>query len=156
MSEPYIVPRRRVNARGIILDQDGRLFCLSLVPDHHGRERSYLATPGGGVDERESLIDGLSREMIEETGVEPQIGRLLAIQQYFDGENEQLEFFFHVINAADYHNVDLSSTSHGADEIKECKFVDPKNSEILPKFLAEIDLSVLIAENQPVKIISYL
>ena len=48
----------------------------------------------------ESLLDGLRREMIEETGVKPEIGKLLFVQQFADtnssskhGDCEQLEFF---------------------------------------------------------------
>ena len=55
----------------------------------------------------EGLLDGLRREMIEETGVKPEIGKLLFIQQFAEsgeqsahGPNEQLEFFFLITNLA--------------------------------------------------------
>lgn len=59
--------------------------------------------------------------------------------QQFALENEGtefLEFFFHVTNGEDYLNIDLSKTTHGEQEIAEIGFVDPRQSQVLPTFLA--------------------
>ena len=66
---------RRVTVRGIII-KDGKLFAQRLNKKGGG-VNDYWCTPGGGLDDGESLYDGLTREMIEETGVKPVIGRLL-------------------------------------------------------------------------------
>lgn len=137
--------QRRVNVRGIIINDQGKLFCQKLKANEQ-KNRNFWCTPGGGLDMGESLLDGLRREMIEETGVAPKIGKLLFIQQFAD-ENapddrpkEQLEFFFHITNWQDYETIDLANTSHGETEVGECGFVDPKTTYILPQFLTEIDL----------------
>lgn len=78
--------------------------------------------------------------MIEETGVKPEIGKLIYIHQYIQNNIESLEFFFHVRNSNDYLNIDLSKTSHGNIEIAEIDFLDPKTINLLPKFLTEVDL----------------
>lgn len=143
--------KRRVNVRGVIINDKGELFCQRLTSDD-GAGQSYWCAPGGGLDMGESLVDGLDREMIEETGVKPEIGELLFIQQYSEsgeksvhGPNEQLEFFFHITNWQDYGNVCLEETSHGTEEVAECGFIDPKNNIVLPKFLSDIDLQKLLA-----------
>ena len=91
--------RRRVNVRGIIINENGEIFCQQLTANN-GKGRNFWCTPGGGLEMGESLLDGLRREMIEETGVKPEIGKLLFIQQFAEsgeqsahGPNEQLEFF---------------------------------------------------------------
>lgn len=140
---------RRVNVRGIIFN-DGKLFCQQLKPGADGEIRDYWCTPGGGLDEGESLLDGLHREMIEETGIAPKIGKLLFVQQLHDGKKEQLEFFFHIENPEDYSVIDLTATSHGELEIAHCTFVEPTTHHILPAFLQTIDINDYIARDQPI------
>lgn len=154
--------RRRVNVRGIIINENGEIFCQKLTANT-GKGRDFWCTPGGGLEMGEGLLDGLRREMIEETGVKPEIGKLLFIQQFADtnpsskhGVCEQLEFFFLITNWQDYQNIDLEKTSHGVEEVAECGFVDPKTTRILPSLLTEIDLNNLINKPAEVQIFSEL
>ena len=132
---------RRINVRGLI-KKDGKLFAQKLK-NKDGTSTSYWCTPGGGIDPQESLHDALKREMIEETGVAPKIGRLVLIQQFaYKGttnhdETEQLEFFFEITNSDDYENIDISATTHGDLEIAECDFINPDEYNLLPTILAE-------------------
>lgn len=147
---------RRVNVRGVIVNDKGELFCQRLTArDQDGRD--FWCTPGGGLDMGESLLDGLRREMIEETGVAPEVGRLLLVQQFAEGGEqsadqpaEQLEFFFHITNWQDYQQIDLAATTHGVAEVAQCGFVDPKTTVILPSLLTEIDMTALANELAPV------
>ena len=120
------------------------------MPDKDGKEKDYWCTPGGGLEAGESLHQGLHREMMEETGIAPRIGKLLFIQQYQDGEREFLEFFFHIENPEDYEIIDLAATSHGPLEIKKVEFVSPKEHNVLPAFLQTIDLRKRVTTMQPV------
>lgn len=147
--------KRRVNVRGVIVS-DGKLFSQQLTPDVDGEPRDYWCTPGGGVEDGESLVTALHREMIEETGVVPKIGKLLFISQFHDGEKEQLEFFFHITNPEDYRSVNLTATSHGAKEIDMCEFVDPSKVNVLPAFLQSMNLAQYIEGNHDVFITSEL
>lgn len=60
---------RRVTVRGIVL-HEGKLLCARFKPykDHLKRKNSYWRLPGGGLDEGETLVAGVEREMIEEIG----------------------------------------------------------------------------------------
>jgi ADP-ribose pyrophosphatase YjhB (NUDIX family) len=144
---------RRVNVRGIIY-KDGKILAQKLLPGIDGAARNYWCTPGGGLEENESLVEGLTREMVEETGIVPKIGNLLFIQQFQDNsghrEREQLEFFFNIENVDDYKVIDLSKTSHGLIEIQTTDFINPKTSYILPKFLQTIDIRDYVVNNRPV------
>lgn len=146
---------RRVNVRGIIY-KDGKLFCQQLKANNSNLTEAFWCTPGGGIDFGESLHEGLRREMLEETGVAPEIGQLLFVQQFHDGKKEQLEFFFHVTNADDYATIDLAATSHGVEEVEICGFVDPTTSHVLPKFLHEIDLESYTSSPQSPLVLSEL
>jgi len=142
---------RRITVRGIIF-KDGKLLAQELMPAEDGQKRDYWCTPGGGLERGESLFEALEREMIEETGVRPVIGKLLFIQQFEDTKKEFLEFFFHITNADDYEMIDLSKTSHGLIEVENVDFVQPSTYTILPAFLQTIDIQAYIDSDKPVLI----
>jgi 8-oxo-dGTP pyrophosphatase MutT (NUDIX family) len=140
---------RRITTRGIIF-KDGKMLAQELMPARNGQKRDYWCTPGGGLEAGESLHAGLEREMIEETGITPVIGKLLFIQQYEDEEKEFLEFFFHITNADDYETIDLSTTSHGEIEVENVDFIVPHEHNVLPAFLQTIDIQAYIDTDLPV------
>jgi 8-oxo-dGTP diphosphatase len=141
---------RRVNVRGIIF-KDGKILGQKFILQD-GQASDYWGTPGGGLDPQESLNDGLHREMIEETGIAPKIGKLLFIQQFHDGKKEQLEFFFHIENPEDYHTIDLTATTHGVQEIAHVEFIDPSAEHLLPAFLQTTNIQDYIDNDRSVLI----
>lgn len=108
--------------------------------DHAGVPKPFWALPGGHVEDGEKLHDALRRELIEETGIEPVVGKLLFVHQFASAAGyEGPEFFFYVENAQDFVRIDLAQTSHGAHEIAEIGFFDPRLLDVvLPGFLKDI------------------
>jgi len=142
---------RRVCVRGLIY-KEGKIFGQKL----HKTSGDWWCTPGGGVDPLESLHDALRRELIEETGIEPIIGRLVLVQQFSTdgatshGEDEQLEFFFIIENADDYENINLQDTTHGEAEVSEYGFVDPTEKNMLPAILQTTEITNALQNESPV------
>ena len=154
--------KRRIKVRGVIVNDIGELFCQQPMVNGQGG-RNFWCTPGGELNLGEHILDGLNREMIEETGVAPKIGRLLFIQQFSESDKqsgdknrELLEFFFHIINWHDYQTINLENTSHGMAEITRCGFINPKTSVILPNYLTKVDLDWLTDITTPVQFIGEL
>lgn len=147
---------RNISVRGIAV-LDGKLLCVRLKSYRSSIAKSspFWCLPGGGLDMGEALLDGIHREMIEETGVTPKVGRLLYVQQFMHDRRDFLEFFFHIENAKDYAKIDLSQTTHGETEIEEIAFVDPKTTRILPKLLTTEPLADFIASDQPTRFFAY-
>jgi ADP-ribose pyrophosphatase YjhB (NUDIX family) len=146
---------RRVSVRAIIL-HEGKMLCARLKADANNPAKgTYWSTPGGGLDDGESLLNGLRREMIEETGIAPRVGGLLYIQQFPYGDREYLEFFFHVTNAEDYLQIDLAKTTHGQAEIEEIAFIDPATSYLLPAFLTTEPVVAYAANPHGAKVFFY-
>lgn len=131
---------RTVRVRAVIRHQ-ARYFFVKHMPDS-----PYWALPGGGLDDGEALEQGLARELVEELGVKPAIGKLLYVQQLFSGSDESLEFFFEVTNGAEYQSIDLSATTHGSLELSAAQFIDPTTETILPEFLQGLEDDVAAAD----------
>ncbi len=146
---------RRIGVRAIIF-KDGKLLANKFHAEDG--ESAHWATPGGGLDPNESLAEGLRREIVEETGITPRIGRLLFVQQFRSNRpdcNEELEFFFHVTNPEDFVSIDLAATTHGFQELTRCEFIAP-TEHILPQFLQTIDIERYISQQKPVFLFSEL
>lgn len=61
----------------IALDESGRVLLLN----HIRPQGSYWVLPGGGLEQGESLMEGVTREVSEELGVSCIINRLVAVGQ---------------------------------------------------------------------------
>jgi ADP-ribose pyrophosphatase YjhB (NUDIX family) len=142
--------RRRIGVRAIIY-RDGKLLAVR-HKNTDGSPKDFWAIPGGGLDLGESLEDGLRREIKEELGVAIEPGRLLLVQQFRSTRpdcDEELEFFFLVKDSEEFSVLDLMQTSHGADELESCEFIDPARERVLPHILSVVDLRQLVETIQP-------
>lgn len=111
-----------VRARGIIV-HEGKLLGVK-----HPHDTSFCALPGGHLEWGEDIKECLVREMVEELGVVPQVGRLLYINNFMDGDTRQsIEFFFEITNSSDYLNIKHLKTTH-AHEIAEVCWVKPSDN----------------------------
>ena len=80
----------RVKARALIWI-DGRL----ILAEQRRQGRKELSLPGGRVNDRESVIDALKREVVEETGLEIAAVRLVYISEIVESvRTHDLELVF--------------------------------------------------------------
>ena len=122
-----------VRCRGIIV-HEGKLLVV-----RHAHNSSYAALPGGHLEWGENMPEALTRELIEELGVAPQIGRLLYTNTFVDSERsvQPIEFFFEVTNAAEYLNLTGLERTH-AHELAEVVWISPTDEcNLRPEKLRE-------------------
>ena len=121
-----------IKVRAVILHE------RKLLAVRHPHDTSFAALPGGHLEWGEDIKECLSREIIEELGIKPEIGRLFYINNFTQTDGKQyVEFFFEVKNGEDYLNTEKLTRSH-AHEIAEIVWVSSTdNIRVLPKSFGE-------------------
>lgn len=120
-----------IRLRAIILIE-GKLLVVK-----HKQGDSYVALPGGRLEFGENIEKAMKREIKEELGVDPVLGRLLYIHNLIQEDTQNIEFFFEVTNSEDYADI-LNLKGTHSFEICEIKLISPnEENTLLPKELAE-------------------
>ena len=115
---------------------DGKMLVVG-----HTHDTSFAALPGGHLEWGEDVHACLEREMIEELGIKPDIGRLLYIQTFIEAlrNTQPVEFFFEIRNGSDYldiQTIEKKERSH-AHELAEIYWASPdEDVNILPTQIA--------------------
>ncbi|MDP3985621.1 MAG: NUDIX domain-containing protein [bacterium] len=79
----------RVGGHGFLFNEEGKLLCLRFG------KNNVFDLPGGGVEVGESVTDACRREFIEETGLEVEVGKPVAVSERFFSTDDQPPY--HVI-----------------------------------------------------------
>ncbi|MDA1362346.1 NUDIX domain-containing protein [Glycomyces luteolus] len=85
MTTPEAKVIRRRCARVLLADEDDRVL-LFYSRDYMGPGVEYYVTPGGGLDEGETLEEGAAREVFEETGLRIDPGALGPVVAETEGD----------------------------------------------------------------------
>ncbi|MBP9759889.1 MAG: NUDIX domain-containing protein [Candidatus Pacebacteria bacterium] len=109
----------------------------ALLVVRHAHDATFAPLPGGHLEWGEDPVTCLEREILEELGVEPEVGRLLYVHTFTNSEGKHsVEFLFEVTNGIDFiHRTDGAGTH--AYEIAETVWVSPDAElRILPQRVA--------------------
>ena len=90
----------RVSVRGILI-QDDQLLVIHQIKN----DREYYVIPGGGVEDYETLVQALKREMLEEVGIQVDVLNEQPIYTYHDQDSIQyfLCWVIDILNKKIYH-----------------------------------------------------
>jgi 8-oxo-dGTP pyrophosphatase MutT (NUDIX family) len=116
---------RQRNAARVVLVADGRVLLQHGFDPGRPEAGTWWITPGGGVNEGESVEEAAVREVLEETGLHlspAQLGPVMATRvAYFDFDGRrfrQSESFFAV------HVETFTPEHHGWDEVEQRALLD--------------------------------
>ncbi len=125
--------KKRVSARGIIIDSDKVYIMFRRRIKDNGVVKEYYVLPGGGINHDETLEEGVKRELKEEFSVDVDIIVYLGVDE---GKDSIAHFFScRIING---------TPTLGGEELKRCckenfykiqkiKIKDLNNIDILAK-----------------------
>ena len=96
--------------------------------------------PGGGVETGETLEDSVAREMLEETGLEVEVGPVIEV---FDRitHDERGEVLYHFV-LVDYLCWPLGGELRASSDVADARFVDPSE---LPQYNLTVKANEVIA-----------
>jgi ADP-ribose pyrophosphatase YjhB (NUDIX family) len=125
-----------IRCRGIILHND------KILAVKHSKDGSYFALPGGHLEWGESVIECIKREITEELGIIPEIGRLLYVRNYVreDSNVQSIEFHFEITNSADYVDIDKLTGTH-SHELAEICWIGKNDTRIIKPIALQEDLN---------------
>ena len=98
-----------VSCRGVIVDGD-----KMLLVENKKNENKFYCTAGGKMEFGENPRQTVEREIYEELGINPQVGRLLYINTFDDGKTQAVDFLYEVLNSADYKDVEKLKGTHSS------------------------------------------
>src|SRR5207302_10982236 len=81
----------RIRAACVAVDGEGRV----LLVQHRKHGQEYWLLPGGGVEAGETLAQAARRELLEETGLEGDVGRPVVSCEAIDGHDGR-----HIVHVA--------------------------------------------------------
>ena len=84
--------RLRIRVNGVLIEEKKIL----MVKHKMSAERDFWSTPGGGMQFGSTAQENLSREFLEETGLNIAVGEFLGINEYLAPPLHALECFFKV------------------------------------------------------------
>lgn len=115
-----------IKCRGVMIHND-----KLLVVKHSGTH--FFALPGGHIKTRENPKECVERELFEEFGVKPVVGRLLYISQFDDPGKSFMEFFFEVTNIQDYLDTSKLKGTHSHELLDIFWISKTDNIDVLPR-----------------------
>jgi 8-oxo-dGTP diphosphatase len=87
-------PQRRLVVAAVVQRDDGRFLLSRRAPDSH--LGGLWEFPGGAVEDGETPSDALQREMLEELGVEVEVGQPVTFAFHRDRRRDVVLLFFMV------------------------------------------------------------
>ena len=108
---------KRICARGLIVTDDG-LSVIFRRKITDGVKKEYYSIPGGGIEENESCIEGLKRELREELNIEVNVLDLAFTKE----TDDRIEYFFN----CEYISGDFSLNGEELDRMSESNYYQPK------------------------------
>ena len=126
MTDTRKYPDRPYVGVGAVIVQDGQVLIVKRKYDPLAGQWSL---PGGGVELGETLEDSIVREMLEETGLEIEVGPVIEVFDRITRDDEgKVRYHFVLV---DYLCWPVGGELQASSDVADARFVDPAD---LPQY----------------------
>jgi 8-oxo-dGTP diphosphatase len=135
----------RVGVGGVVFDPRGRVLLI-----RRGSEplKGFWSIPGGILDLGETMTAGVRREVLEETGIEVEVGPLITtFERIRRDEDGQVEYHYVLVDFLCEAPADCVPSA--ASDALEARFVDPgelAGFQTTPSLLPVIEMALALRE----------
>ena len=137
MTDRRKYPDRPYVGVGAVIVQDGQVLIVKRKYDPLAGQWSL---PGGGVELGETLEDSIVREMLEETGLEIEVGPVIEVFDRITRDDAgEVQYHFVLV---DYLCWPLGGELRASSDVADARFVDPAD---LPQYKLTAKASDVIA-----------
>ena len=136
-------PDRPVVGVGAVIVQDGGVV---LIKRKYEPLKGRWSLPGGGVEVGETLAEAVAREMLEETGLQVEVGPVIEVFDRITRDGEQRVRYHYVL--VDYLCWPIAGELQAGSDVDDAVVVDPAALapfDLAPQTTAVIDRAVRLA-----------
>ena len=146
------ITHTRKIARGFLLNENNEVCLLKIEGTDDFGDRDYYETPGGGVNNGESLEDAVIREILEETGITSElICEIGYVSDYYNLINRHNLNYYFLLRVESYGDNHLEETEKkiiaGMDFYPldvAVKLYENMNKDKLERLVSKRELPVLL------------
>ena len=140
----------RISAGAIIIQRE-RILLVKHGAARHGR--SFLVGPGGRVENDESIIQAVTREVREETGLDVSPAKILFIEDLISQRNRVVKIWFLCRPIGGQLAKTQDAVNEGIVEARWYRKEELKNEVIYPSILANTDWRKFLEDSWETKYI---
>lgn len=113
---------QRIDVAQVLIERDGKVLVVHTVNRDHGNADRW-GLPGGGREAGETLAEAAARETREETGLEIEVGELLALGEWLHRTHDLLAVF--------RARADGDPRPQAGEVVVKCRWVSPDEADAL-------------------------
>ena len=125
MTDTRKYPDRPYVGVGAVILQDGKVLIVKRKYDPLAGQWSL---PGGGVELGETLEDSVVREMLEETGLDIEVGPVIEVFDRIMLDDQEVKYHFVLV---DYLCWPVGGELQASSDVEDARFVEPAD---LPQY----------------------
>ncbi len=147
MNDTRQYPERPIVGVGAVIMQDGKVV---LIKRRYEPLKGQWSLPGGGVEVGETLEAAVAREMLEETGLEVEVGPVIEVFDRIMRDEDQRVRYHYVL--VDYLCWPVAGELQAGSDVDDAVLVDPadlKAYNLTTKATAVIERALRLAHDAP-------
>jgi ADP-ribose pyrophosphatase YjhB (NUDIX family) len=133
-TQPLPNQAHRISAGVIVQNEQKLLLVHHVIPGRY----DFWVCPGGGVQADESLEAAAKREVMEESGLDVAVERLVYIEELLNPEMRIVKFWF--LGASQGGALNVAHPAARSEHITEAQWIAPedlRDEQVFPAFLLE-------------------